>query len=307
MKKAVLFIFWNRPEYTKKVVEQIKIAKPPKLYLASDGARNPEESRIVTELRKWVVSQIDWPCKIKTRFLENNSGGCANGVSGAVTWFFENEPDGIILEDDIVPHQSFFTYCEELLDRYKENKRVWHITGQCDYEDHSAKESYYFAQVMHCWGWASWADRWRYFSLDLSDYDESKLNELDFGNTSPPPEYSVLKAKIQKNWHKVLHQMQAKEIDTWDCIWSLWIIAHKGLCINPYKNLTSNIGVKGVHFSGRDPFLNRPTYNILPLVHPEKVEMNIKAVCHIYRYSYSIGLNIFVRIIRRLSYILHLR
>jgi len=131
MKKAVLLVFFNRLDNLKKVFEQVRIAQPPRLYLASDGPRDNKvgEKEKVEGIRKWVLDHVDWKCDVKTRFLDKNSGGCAYGVSGAVTWFFENEKDGIILEDDCVPSQSFFPYCEELLDKYKDNKKVWHITG----------------------------------------------------------------------------------------------------------------------------------------------------------------------------------
>ena len=161
MNKAVLLITFNRLDYIKEVFEQIKLAKPPRLYLFSDGARkNIEgENEKVQAVRNWVLSNINWNCDVKTKFLETNSGGCAYGIPTAVSWFFKNEQDGIILEDDCVPNQSFFRYCEELLDKYKDDKRIWHITGYGYYNDINAKETYYFAKIQHCWGWASWADR----------------------------------------------------------------------------------------------------------------------------------------------------
>ncbi len=289
MKKAVLLIFWNRPDYTEKVFSEIKRARPPRIYLSSDGPRNPNEASIVRELREWVLNHIDWPCEVKTRFLDENSGGCANGVSRAVTWFFENEPDGIILEDDIVPHQDFFPYCEELLDRYKDDKRIWHITGHGTYKNTATNDSYYFAQLMHCWGWASWADRWRHFTLDLSNYDETKLSR------------AVTRPDVVAFWKTKLHKLRAKEIDSWAYPWTLWIIAYGGLCINPYKNLISNIGYSGVHYSGKDPFLCRRTFPILPLIHPEKIEFNERAIDYIYTDSCAIGLSLFQRILRRLA------
>ena len=180
MKKAVLFVTFNRLDYVKETFEQIRIAKPPRFYIASDGPREgvEGEAQKVQEVRDYILSNIDWDCEVKTRFLDKNSGGCAYGVSGAVTWFFENEKDGIILEDDCVPSQSFFPYCEELLDKYKDDKRVWHIAGDAPIDNVDIEESYYFAKIQHCWGWASWADRWKHFKLDISDYDRKDLKKF---------------------------------------------------------------------------------------------------------------------------------
>ncbi len=195
MQKAVLLITFNRLDYLQEVFEAIKLVQPPRLYIASDGPRESVEGEkeIVERIRKWLLDNVTWDCEVKTRFLDKNSGGCAYGVSGAVTWFFENEEDGIILEDDCVPNQSFFKYCEELLDKYKDDKRVWHIAGSADNSYKSfSNESYYFSPFMHCWGWASWANRWKHFKLNLKDYDKNVI----YKNLCPasPPAYQGKKA-----------------------------------------------------------------------------------------------------------------
>ncbi len=200
MKKAVLFITFNRLDYVKETFEQIRLAKPPRFYIASDGPReNVEgEAEKVQEIRDYILSNIDWDCEVKTRFLEKNTGGCAYGVSGAITWLFEHEDDGIILEDDCVPSQSFFTYCEEILDKYKDDKRIWHITGYAPVDDVNIKESYYFSKIQHCWGWASWADRWKFFTLDLKDYDRKNLKKFSENKD------------VQRYWSNILNMMQKK-------------------------------------------------------------------------------------------------
>ncbi|MDD3437175.1 MAG: hypothetical protein PHC64_08505 [Candidatus Gastranaerophilales bacterium] len=146
MKKAVLFLIFNRTDTTQKVFGQIRVAKPPRLYIASDGSREGRagEKEAVEELRKWVLENIDWDCQVKTLFREQNLG-CGKAVSSAITWFFNQEADGIILEDDCLPSQSFFNYCEELLDYYKEDKRIWHISGANLLRTTDLEESYYFS------------------------------------------------------------------------------------------------------------------------------------------------------------------
>lgn len=273
MKKAVLFIVFNRLDTTQKAFEQIRIAKPPRLYVASDGARENKdgEKEIVDEIRNWLLTNIDWDCEVKTRFLEKNSGGCRNGMSGAINWFFEQEPDGIILEDDCVASQSFFTFCEELLDRYKDDKRVWHISGN-DFINLEKEESYYFAKIQFCWGWATWADRWKYYDVNLNKYNKKHLKHFSKSKS------------VQSYWDNILKAMQKKEIDSWAYQWTLMIVSHKGYCINPYKNLVSNIGYSGIHFdSNQNPLLGLKIYEIDLIVHPKRVEYNFEAIDLIYK------------------------
>ena len=115
---AVLFLVFNRLDTSKQVFQAISQAKPPRLYVAADGARVSKEgeSEKVQAVRDYIMQNIDWKCEVKTLFRDENLG-CKYAVSGAITWFFQNEEQGIILEDDCLPNQSFFWFCEELLER----------------------------------------------------------------------------------------------------------------------------------------------------------------------------------------------
>lgn len=280
MKKALLFITFNRLDYVKETFEQIKIAKPPRFYIASDGPREhvEGEDKIVQSVRDYILQNIDWECEVKTRFLDKNSGGCAYGVSGAVTWFFENEADGIILEDDCVPSQSFFEYCEVLLDKYKNNKKIWHIAGDCTCPILQIKESYYFAKIQHCWGWASWADRWKYHKLDLTDFNKNDLKKLSKNK------------EVQKYWENILVMMQKNPGYTWDYQWALIIASKNGYCINPTKNLIKNIGITGEHYTKDTPDLGKPLCNLDKIVHPKVIKYNWKAINYIYQNSFGINI-----------------
>jgi hypothetical protein len=272
MKTAVLLVTFNRLDYLKEVLTAVSKAKPPRLYIASDGPR-PEkdgEKEKVQEVRDYLLSHIDWDCEVKTRFLEVNSGGCGKGVSGAVTWFFENEPEGIILEDDCVPDLTFFSFCEELLDKYRNDKRVWHIAGDAPIEADDIKESYYFAKIQHCWGWASWADRWKHFTYDISHYGEDVIKKFS------DDKY------VQKYWKKIQEHMNRKEIDTWDYQWTFNIVANDGLCINPTHCLVSNIGDFGVHYSSKSADLHRRTSAINKIIHPKVIAFNYPLINQIY-------------------------
>ena len=174
---AVLFLVFNRIDTTKKVFEAIRQAKPPRLYIAADGAReSKDEEEKVNAVRDYVSSNIDWDCEIKTLFNEKNLG-CKMAVSGAIDWFFDNEEMGIILEDDCLPSQSFFWFCEEMLAKYKDDMRVWHVAGNNFHFGWKRDEdySYYFGGIYgSIWGWASWRTRWNHYDVEMKNYDEVK-------------------------------------------------------------------------------------------------------------------------------------
>lgn len=282
MNKAVLFLIFNRMDTTQKVFEQIKLAKPPKLYIASDGARKNKigEEETVEKIRKWVLENIDWQCEIKTLFRETNLG-CGKGVSSAISWFFGQEKDGIILEDDCVPSQSFFTLCEELLDYYKENKRIWMISGDQFIPNYKSKASYYFTKIPGTWGWATWADRWEQYKFDLKDYDEKYIK--NFSNDKC----------IQKYWLNILNEMKADKIQAWDYQFTFEIVKNNGLCINPQVNLISNIGFDGTHFvdAEKNPLLNIATCECKKIEHPSKIDFDYKSIDWIYKNVFYIKKN----------------
>jgi len=282
LKKPVLFLIFNRLDTTQKTFEQIRIAKPQKLYIASDGARESKvgEKEAVEKVRNWVLENIDWDCEVKTLFRTENLS-CKYAVSSALNWFFEQEQDGIILEDDCVPSQSFFAYCEELLDYYKEDKRVWHITGQNPLvEWDCGGASYYFAQNEFCWGWATWADRWQHFDINMPDFEENMLKIKEV----MPNRYTY------KYWYERFNGCKTNKINSWAYIWTYTIMKDRGFCINPSKNLVSNIGFEGVHFcrSDNDPLLNCKAYETDEIIHPKNVELDLKAANQIYKKSLRI-------------------
>lgn len=281
MNKAVLFMIFNRPDTTQRVFEAIREAKPPRLYIASDGPRaNKEgESETVESTRKLVLDNIDWDCEVKTLLREENLG-CGKAVSGAITWFFGQEQDGIILEDDCLPNPSFFGYCEELLDYYKGSKKVMHISGDQFIPDFDNGASYYFTKIQHCWGWASWADRWADYDFDLDEFKEKDIKNFSDNKN------------VQKYWLDILNKMKRGEIDTWDYQWVFTIVLKNGLCINPAKNLISNIGFgeNSTHTSDEDnPLANLPTYEIKDIVHLQRKDIDKRNIDYIYQNHFGIN------------------
>lgn len=265
---AVLFLVFNRLDTTKQVFEAIREAKPPRLYVAADGAREIKEGEAekVQAVREYVMENIDWDCEVKTLFREKNLG-CKYAVSGAITWFFENEEQGIILEDDCLPSQSFFWYCEELLERYKNDETVYLISGDArGPESFGMKEDYGFCKYPMIWGWASWARVWKNYDPEISDWPKVR--------DTLPASISTYKPTI-RFWKKTFDQLYRKGIDTWDFQFSYLLLRNGGKCIVPRLNLITNIGFGegATHtFSAESEFANRTRFDIdIPLKHsPQK-------------------------------------
>lgn len=231
----VLFLVFNRLDVTQQVFATIRQAKPTKLYIACDGPRAHKvgEDKIVAQLRQHLLDNIDWQCEVLTLFRDKNLG-CGLAVSQAITWFFEHEPMGIILEDDCLPSQSFFTFCDEMLHKYQDDKRVWHIGGYSLLKPGDlTKSSYYFSRMTLVWGWASWADRWQEFDLYMNKYPDfirsGDLNSI----------FSSIRLRL---WNKELFQANYKKHDTWDCQWYFTSLINNALSIVPKVSLVQNLG-----------------------------------------------------------------
>jgi len=231
LKTAVLFLVFSRPDTTRQVFEQIRKAKPPRLYIAADGPREnvPGEAERVKEVREYVLNNIDWDCKVKTLFRDKNLG-CKYAVSSAITWFFENEEMGIILEDDTVPSLSFFWFCEELLERYKDDLRIGHIAGYNHFPNRVRDFDYFFSLFPGIWGWATWGDRWKYYDVELKKFMK---RDVLFGLRSP---------RMVKYLCKIFEKVRVGKINTWDFQWMYTLITNGFLSIRPSKNLVLNIG-----------------------------------------------------------------
>ena len=246
---AVLFLVFNRLDTTKQVFEAIRQAKPQRLYIAADGARESKdgEAEKVKQVRDYITSNIDWECEVKTLFREQNFG-CKMAVSGAIDWFFENEEMGIILEDDILPSQSFFWFCEELLEKYKDDMRIGQISGfNYGYKNKDLNYDYFFSKYPMIWGWASWANRWKNYSLELKNLEEIISNN----------QFSILfeKQELRKRI-STFKAVQENKIDTWDYQWSFTLYKNSQYTVIPKNNYILNLGfgVEATHTSGENPY-----------------------------------------------------
>jgi len=292
---AVLFMIFNRPKTTQVVFEAIRLAKPTRLYITADG---PRENRIgekeLCEQTRKIVQNVDWPCEVKTLFRKNNLG-CGKAVSHAISWFFENEEMGIILEDDCLPHQSFFKYCEELLEKYKNNDRIGIISGNnLQKKRKMGGFSYYFSDFANIWGWATWARSWNDFKLNVNELEENLvLNEII---------KRFPKKKFNSYWIEIYEKMKKNEIDSWAYPFYFSQIAKDRVFINPNVNLVSNIGF-GDNATHTTSYLgeNIPVQAMkFPLKHPRKILTSHKADKLVFNNYYVIKISLFKRIVNKI-------
>lgn len=268
----VLFLIFNRLDTTKKVFDIIRNVKPSQLYIAGDGARADVEGEDekVKIVREYVINNIDWDCEVKTLFQDKNLG-CEIAVSTAIDWFFENVEMGIILEDDCLPDASFFKFCQELLEYYKDDSSVMHISGNnFQFGEQRDDISFCFSKYPHIWGWATWRRAWKYFDLEMSQWPK-------FREEGALQNFFVDRAS-SRYWEHILQKVYDQKINTWDYRWAFAIWSQGGSSIVPSVNLVTNIGFgkEGTHTKnilGRHA--NLPYFELkFPLIHPKEKMVN---------------------------------
>ncbi|MCP5459188.1 MAG: nucleotide-diphospho-sugar transferase [Gammaproteobacteria bacterium] len=271
---TVLFLVFNRPQTTTRVFEAIRRARPSKLYVAADGPRSDRqgEPERCAEVRR-IATSIDWPCDVKTLFRDNNLG-CRKAVSEAIDWFFQHEPEGIILEDDCIPDPSFFRYAHELLARYRNDERIMVIAAQHFHGDtHIPQHSYFFSRYNHCWGWASWRRAWQCYDHEMSLWPDLRDTDwlLGVGNGSQ---------LFKRYWTDIFDRAHAGLIDSWAYRWTFSCWAQNGLTVLPAKNLVTNIGfgIDATHTIRHTNYSALPLESLdFPLVHPNFVVRDVMA------------------------------
>jgi hypothetical protein len=269
----VALLIFNRPDTTALVFQAIAKAKPPKLLVVADGPRDarPGEAE-KCQVARAIIEQVDWPCEVITHYADTNMG-CKLRVSSGISWIFDQVEEAIILEDDCLPDTTFFRYCQEMLERYRDNERVGMVSGgNLQFGQTRGQGSYYFSKYTHIWGWASWRRAWKHYDRDIvlwpSFRDQGLLEQLF--ETEGERTY----------WRNSFQWVHEGSLDTWDVSWTFTALTHGLLQVVPNVNLISNIGfgpnaththVVGVH-------ANLPTEPILfPLQHPVFVRPDIAA------------------------------
>lgn len=262
----VVLIVFNRPETTRRVLQQIRTARPSRLFVVGDGPRPscPTDEEKCRKVRDCIDELVDWPCKVDFNYADTNLG-CKQRVISGLNWVFDHAEQAIILEDDCLPSNSFFQFCDEVLRRYKNEDRVMTISGNNFQKGiKRTKYSYYFSRYMHCWGWATWRRAWDLFDEDMTHWsqvrDDGWLRYLfDYAYAVP-------------YWKDKLEQAYQGKVDSWAYPWQFSIWMHAGLNVLPERNLVSNVGVgtEASHTREERWYTNLQRHDLtFPLRHPD--------------------------------------
>ncbi len=275
----VLFMVFNRPETTRKVLEAIRKVRPEKLYIAADGPRpNVKEDIEKCKAAREVASQVDWDCKVTKLFRDDNFG-CGKGPSSAMSWFFEQEEEGIILEDDCAPSSSFFFFCAELLERYRYDTRIMEIGGT-NFENPKVRGkeySYYFSNMIYIWGWATWRRAWKLYDYEMGRYNEivnKRYLDGHFDFAYEVEHFNYIFEKMYKGDERTSRKT------VWDYQWQFICKINSGLIIVPEKNLVTNLGFGADATNTKNPLGAGHDLKIeeieFPLKHPEFIMVDKK-------------------------------
>ena len=275
LKTPVAFIIFNRPDTTQQVFAEIAKARPPKLLVVADGPRSNRsgEEKCCAATRA-IVEGVDWDCEVLTNYSSVNLG-CKNRVASGIDWVFEKVSEAIILEDDCLPDPTFFRFCQEMLERYRDDQRIGMISGDnFQFGRRRNDDSYYFSKYVHVWGWASWRDRWAgSYDVTMARWprirDEGWLGDI-VGNRSEAA-----------YWHNIFESVHRGDIDTWDYQWLFANWLEGRMSILPAVNMISNVGFdkNATHTIAVDRGVSNLRRNPMgfPLVHPPGVFRNIQA------------------------------
>lgn len=242
---VALFIF-NRPGPTSRVFAAIVAARPRVLLVVADGARThrPDDAARVAAARA-IVDLVDWPCDVRRDFSDRNLGS-RRRVSSGIDWVFTQVDRAIILEDDCVPVPAFFRYCSEMLQLYRDDRRIQSISGS-NFAREEAPAGHYCSNFALMWGWATWANRWADYCVDPTD----AAAVVDRMWSRSPVRWAY--------WRRIFAALASHGMDAWDYQWILTLWRRRTLCIRPTVNLVQNIGfgAEATHTTVTDTPLNR--------------------------------------------------
>ena len=264
LKTPVAFFVFNRPDTTERVFEEIRKAKPPVLLVVADGPRSdrPDEAKRCEAVRA-IIERVDWECEVLKNYSDVNLG-CKQRVSSGLDWVFQNVEQAIILEDDCLPHPTFFRFCEELLEKYRDDERIMAISGDnFQFGRKRTEYSYYFSRYNHCWGWASWSRAWRHYDITMSLWPQ--IREGDWLKDM------LCNPEAVKYWKKIFEITYKGRINSWAYRWTFACWIQGGLSILPNVNLASNIGFgeEATHTMSKSRLANMPVEVMtFPLQHP---------------------------------------
>lgn len=266
-KTPVVIIIYNRPDLAKQVFEVIRHLEPTELFIVADGPKDKYDWKFCQEARR-VVSQCDWSVKVYKNYLDTNIESSDRVITG-LDWVFDQVEQAIILEDDCVPHPTFFRYCEELLDYYKNDEHVMYIAGSNLGQTISSPYSYAFTHWAMYWGWATWARAWKKYNHDLNTWQKHTDKLMKYVSPSNQTIFNIITGEVHV------------DRSAWDVPWNTDVWLNDSVGIVPIKNLVKNIGFdrKAYNFTNPDSqFAMLPTKAIeFPLRHPESKEATASA------------------------------
>jgi hypothetical protein len=264
---------FNRPEMTRRVLTEIAKARPQKLFVVADGARDRDGERELCQTVRDAFKTITWDCELHTNFSEVNLG-CARRISSGIDWVFENVEEAIFLEDDCLPHPTFFRFCDEMLEHFRHNERIMTISGDnFQFGSRQTEYSYYFSRYAHIWGWASWRRAWKYYDFTIARWPALKEAGWLYGVTDDKRE--------ARYWTGIFDKVYRGSIGTWDYQWVFASWLQSGFTVIPNVNLISNIGfgAGATHTGDAGGKLAEMSVEEMafPLLHPPEVVRNSQA------------------------------
>lgn len=282
----ILVIIYNKIFEAHNLFQVIRDMQPAKLYIAADGPIEKDQVDCQNVLKTRSVFMPEWPCDMKTRFSDQHIGK-EQAIFTAIKWFFEHEEEGVILFEDCLPCKDFFPYCSELLERYRDDKRIYHI-GAVNFRKHKRAVkriqkkhdncSYYFSAYATTWGFATWRDRWTDFSLDI-DLEKADFNKVVKQYTRRPKE--------RRYWIKRFNVIKKTMVPIWNYEYNFHIWRNNGLSISPHINLVTNTGVRIMRTEHKFKRLIKKSYPIMPLKHPSAIVLDKKSDKFMFKYIFS--------------------
>lgn len=262
MQTPVAFLVFNRPDVTEKVFAEIRKAKPPQLLVVADGPRKekPDEIEKCQAVRS-IIEKVDWECQVYKNYSDINLG-CKLRVSSGLDWVFDQVETAIILEDDCLPHQTFFRFCDELLGKYREDQRVMMISGTNTLGEWKSNiQSYHFSYFGMIWGWASWRRAWQYYDVEMKLWAQPEMKTLVRDVLGNDKQYNRIKKGLDSIYDGC---------DTWDYQFAFSRFSQSGLTITPAVNLISNIGFDVEATHTKTPVAGISNLTVQPMSFPLK-------------------------------------
>ncbi|QNJ12215.1 hypothetical protein [Synechococcus sp. M16.1] len=270
----VLLLLFNRPKETQQVIDALQVVRPSKIYVAIDGPRknNEKDIKLISEVES-IIENINWSCNIRTLKRVNNVG-CKNAVSDAIDWLFNNEEEAIIIEDDCLPSESFFFFCEKMLAKYRHDSRIAQICGFNPLNiDRAMKYDYFYSYLGSVWGWATWKRAWQNYDISMHDWpDIMSKNQL---------QYQYISSLLRNQRYIAYEKTYNGKISTWDYQWAYTRAINNQLCVIPSKSLIKNLGCNddGTNIKRKPRWLESNVCNEIDcdrLISPPNMLPNVK-------------------------------